>query len=150
MAGVGLCGTGSCRLLLGMPPERQLEGDRLPNADSGGTAREKHIYSEIRGHGLVPEWEVPTMHEILLVSTPKGSQAAHQRRQLWDNCSRAEPGLFNVSSDQSPGLALSSPSTGQWGNGTYLLLRASQTSFFHSTNAQLQNPQDFSCNRRST
>lgn len=115
-----------------------------------GAAREKHIYSEIRGHGLVPEWEVPTMHEILLVSTPKGSQAAHQRRQLWDNCSRAEPGLFNVSSDQSPGLALSSPSTGQWGNGTYLLLRASQTSFFHSTNAQLQNPQDFSCNRRST
>lgn len=94
-----------------------------------GAAREKHVCSEIHGQGLVPEWEVSVMHEILLVSAPKGSCTAHQRRQLWDSPSHAEPGLADVSSDQSPGLALSSPSTLQLGNVKYWLLRASQTSF---------------------
>lgn len=115
-----------------------------------GAAREKHIGSEIRGHGRVPEWEVSVTHEILLVSTPKGSRTAHQRRQLWDNSSRAEPGLSHVSSDQSPGLALSSPTTVQLGNGKYLLLRASQTPFFHPTNPQLQNAHNFPYYRGST
>lgn len=74
------------------------------------------ICSETHGHCLVPEWQVSVLHEMLLVSTRMGSQTAHQCSQLSDNSTRAEPDLPAVSGIQSPGIALSSPSTTQPGN----------------------------------